>query len=98
MRAFNFYMFDNIYLTNVPKSIHLEPHLPYLYMPSADYTHFAFTLNSLYKDKPIWDGCDYTNNYCRFNTSCDAVKADITDIPFSIELNDTINFFNLTAT
>jgi len=60
-------------------------------MPSADYTHFAIWLNTLFENKPTWEGCDYTGNYCRFNTSCAAVKADITDIPFTIELDDTVD-------
>ena len=46
LMAKNFYMFDEVYLKDVPKKIHVDPHLPYMYLPEADYTHFAFTLNN----------------------------------------------------
>lgn len=97
LKANKFYLSDKMYLENVTKTIHLDSHLPYLYMPTPDYTHFAFTLNTLYKTQTTWEGCDYSGNYCRFNTSCAAVKEVITEIPFSIELNDSISQFNLTA-
>lgn len=92
-------MFGNNYLTGIKKNIHIDPHLPYLYLPEADWTHFAFFLNDKYKTKNTFEGCDYSNNYCRFNVSCDTVKADpdVLDIPFSIELDDGVDKFNLTT-
>ena len=93
-------MFNENYLNTTVKNIHVDPHLPYLYIPKADYTHFAFYLNDKYKTKTTWEGCDFTNNHCRFNVSCDAVKQDpdVLDIPFSIELDDGVDKFNLTTT
>jgi len=35
-------------ITGIDKRIDLNPHLPYLYIPDADWTHFAFTINSQY--------------------------------------------------
>ena len=70
-------MSDDLYLKEVPKTIHLDSHLPYLYMPTADYTHFGFVINGLYnktETRTIWQGCSYSENYCRFNTSCEAAK------------------------
>ena len=74
LNAKNFYMFDENYLKDVPKTIKVDPHLPFLYIPDADFTHFAFTLNKKYENKTTFEGCDYTLNYCRFNVSCDVVK------------------------
>jgi hypothetical protein len=70
-----------------------------MYIPDADYTHFAFTLNDKYKTKSTFEGCDFTANHCRFNVSCDTVRndPDVQGIPFSIELDDGIDKFNLTT-
>lgn len=52
----------------VAKDLVLSPHLPYLYLPEADWSHIAYYLNSIYK---INFECDWTGNYCRFTGPCD---------------------------
>lgn len=73
MRAYNFYINTDSYLKGISKNIHIDPHLPYLYMPLADWTHFGLTINTLYATNPLFDDCDVTGNYCRFKSSCSAV-------------------------
>jgi hypothetical protein len=53
-------------LNGVYKDIHLNPHLPYLYIPEADWTHVAFQLNKFYNTSSWPIDCDYTGNFCRF--------------------------------
>ena len=101
LSAYNFFLNDTSFIANTTKTMHIDSHLPYLYMPKADYTHFGFVLNELYANLTVnkyWEGCEYGPNYCRFNVSCDLVKSDSNvNIPFTIELNDSLSTYNLTA-
>lgn len=93
LQASNFFLNGIQYLTTVGKQIHLDPHLPYLYMPLAEFTHFAVELEKLYSTISTWssEGCSVSGNYCRFSGSCAAVKTAIGDMQFSIELNDGVS-------
>jgi hypothetical protein len=35
-------------LTGIDKDIDISPHLPYLYMPDAEWSHFAYNMNDLF--------------------------------------------------
>ena len=62
-------------ITGIDKRIDLNPHLPYLYIPDADWTHFAFTINSLYATAQYPIDCNYGGNYCRWQAHCDDLQA-----------------------
>jgi hypothetical protein len=36
------------FLSGVDKDIDISPHLPYLYMPDGEWSHFAYTLNEMF--------------------------------------------------
>ena len=38
------------FLSGVDKDIDISPHLPYLYMPDGEWSHFAYTLNEMFGD------------------------------------------------
>ena len=72
LMAQNFYLKDINYVNGIPKKIYVSPHLPYLYIPDADYTHFGFKFNEIYPNAGTEDGfdCSFTDNHCRFSKSC----------------------------
>ena len=56
------FMYNNTSLLNneVEKNIDINPHLPYLYIPNADFTHFGLTLNNMYAGTSYPIDCDYS--------------------------------------
>ena len=53
----------------------MAPHMPYVYVPDADWNQFSFKLHMLTagtNDTPI--KCSYMENYCRWETKCENVK------------------------
>ena len=97
LSASEIYLNGNNTLTNITKQIHMMPHLPFMYIPDADWTHVAYTLNNLYPaNSHIPLDCDYSSNYCRFSTTCNYINQS--DLPVSILLQDETGAqFNLTT-
>ena len=62
---------ESLLKNEVEKNIDINPHLPYLYIPNADFTHFGLTLNNMYFGTNYPIDCDYAGNYCRWNQHCD---------------------------
>jgi len=56
----------SVFTNTAVKNIDLNPHLPYLYIPEGDWTHFAFTINEMYTKTIYPIDCDYSGNYCRW--------------------------------
>ena len=55
------FMYNNkSLLTGVNKNVDLNPHLPYLYIPDGDWTHFAFVINDLYASTAYPIETDYS--------------------------------------
>jgi hypothetical protein len=71
------------FLSGVDKSIDISPHLPYLYMPDGEWSHFAYTLNELFGSQI---SCEWRDNYCRFEGSCS--KYANGRLPLEIEIQD----------
>ena len=69
-------------LTDVPKNIQLNPHLPYMYIPKGSWTHLAFNIQPVL---PELD-CSFSTGACIFPKSCDNYKNF--DYPLSIVLHD----------
>jgi hypothetical protein len=36
------------FLSGVDKEVEISPHLPYLYMPDAEWSHFAYAMNNMF--------------------------------------------------
>jgi len=39
------------FLSGVDKNIEISPHLPYLYLPDGEWSHFAYRMDELFGDK-----------------------------------------------
>lgn len=55
------------FLSGVDKDIDISPHLPYLYMPDGEWSHFAYTMNNMFGSQIQ---CEWGDNYCRFQGAC----------------------------
>lgn len=82
IRADKFYLGGEEFVSGNNKDMDFSPHLPYLYLPNGDWTHFAFRMGENFEDID----CSYTGNYCRFLSSCSEVKQK--SIPMSFLLYD----------
>jgi len=56
------------FLSGVDKDIEISPHLPYLYLPDGEWSHFAFKMDEIFGEKVA---CEWGDNYCRFSFGCD---------------------------
>jgi hypothetical protein len=56
---------DEKILDGVEKLLELNPHLPFIYIPEADWTHFGYAINKLYYQTNRVD-CNPRLTYCRF--------------------------------
>ena len=63
----------NLFTSVVEKNIDLNPHLPYLYIPDADWTHFAYSMHNIYATTGYDIDCDFGGNYCRWATDCNTL-------------------------
>lgn len=81
--ANNFLLDGLSYVSGVIKDIDFSPHLPYLYLPNGDWTHFAFKMGEKYPDID----CSYGNNYCRWSKPCSSVSRK--SMPMEFNLLDT---------
>jgi len=71
------------FLSGVDKSIDISPHLPYLYMPDGEWSHFAYTMNDMFGGQI---SCEWRDNYCRFQGSCSKYSSG--KLPLEIEIQD----------
>ena len=80
-------------MTGVGKYIELNPHLPFIYLPEADWSHFAYTMNDKLLNQAI--DCSYPGNYCRFDYSCDRARGFMGDQKIKIQINDGEDDFDM---
>ena len=81
--AKDFYLDGDTFLSGVKKDIDFSPHLPYLYLPNGDWTHFAFRMGEKYPDID----CSYGANSCRWSKSCSSVSKK--PMPMAFKLYDS---------
>lgn len=62
--------------------ISIDPHIPYLYIPNADWTDFAQAMTAHYSNLI----CEFSKNRCYFDIACG--KLNIDNIPFEIRIYD----------
>jgi hypothetical protein len=72
------------FLTGIEKEIDISPHLPYLYMPDAEWSQYAYHLNDLFGAQV---DCAWSGNYCRFKGACQTYLGQHY-LPLEIELKD----------
>ena len=53
--------------SHITKTLVISPHLPYLYLPVAEWTQIGAKLNIKYGSAI---DCNYSGNYCRFTGDC----------------------------
>jgi hypothetical protein len=61
--AKNVWLNDIVLLQGVGKYIELNPHLPFIYIPTPDWTHYAYELNKALGPSKV--DCVYEGNYCK---------------------------------
>lgn len=76
----------------VGKFIELNPHLPFIYIPTPEWSHFGYALNQIYDTKGI--NCNPRDNYCKFESACHQVKNFITE-SLNIRINDGEDDFDM---
>lgn len=82
-----FYLDGDSFVSGIKKDIDFSPHLPYLYLPNGDWTHFAFRMGEKYPDID----CSYGSNHCRWSKPCSQV--DRKAMPMSFNLFDDSSKF-----
>jgi hypothetical protein len=75
----------NDHLLGINMVVRLEPQLPYIYLPKAQYENFTSYVNHKYKDIYNEPVCSYSKKACVFPESCDRVDNTIL---MTFSLND----------
>ena len=83
VNAKDFYLDGETFVTGIVKEIDFSPHLPYLYLPNGDWTHFAFKMGEKYPDID----CSYGANHCRWSKPCSQVSKK--SMPMAFKLYDS---------
>jgi hypothetical protein len=64
----------------------LNPHLPFIYIPTPDWTHYAYEINNALGENNV--ECTYEGNYCKLLQPCQNVDSNWLSHRIRIQIND----------